>query len=276
VAVLDADSRVDPDFFERVMRAWEADPGAAAIQAQRRVYNGETSWLARAQDEELVMDMASQCGRWATDGTAELRGSGMFLRREVLGEIGGWDGSAITEDLEVSTRLTAAGRHVALAPAAELCEEAVEEIVPLWRQRMRWAEGSMRRLIEHGPALLADSRLPLGRRADFLIFVTEFLVPPLFVTTIAGSLLTVAEPVPADWTIPVSLFLGYGLGTFLLALGGLAAHGERGLRLLARATRGALFLSLWLFVVPAALLKIAFRPRTLHFVQTPRKPRPAG
>ena len=59
------------------------------------------------------MDMASQCGRRATDGTAELRGNGMFVRRAALEAIGGWSDGALTEDLELSTRLVRAraSRH---------------------------------------------------------------------------------------------------------------------------------------------------------------------
>ncbi|HYM52648.1 MAG TPA: glycosyltransferase family 2 protein, partial [Candidatus Dormibacteraeota bacterium] len=177
VALVDADARVAPDFLERVMRAWRRDPAAAAIQAQRRSLNAASGWLPAAQDEELLMDMASQCGRWATDGTAELRGNGMFVRRAALEAVGGWDERAITEDLDLSTRLAEAGERVALAPEAEVREEAVEHLRPLWRQRQRWAEGSLRRLMEVGPRLVLNSRLPLGRRLDFIVFVGEFVIP---------------------------------------------------------------------------------------------------
>ena len=77
-------------------------------------------------------------------------------------------------------------------------------------------------------------------------------------------------PQPVDWTVPASLFIGYGLGVFLLALAGLWAVGERGGSLLGRATRGALFLSHWLVIVPVALLRIAFGTEPAGFVQTPR------
>lgn len=222
------------------------------------------------------MDMASQCGRWATDGTAELRGNGMFVRRAALEAVGGWDERAITEDLDLSTRLAEAGERVALAPEAEVREEAVEHLRPLWRQRQRWAEGSLRRLMEVGPRLVLNSRLPLGRRLDFIVFVGEFVIPPLFATATAASLLTVALPRPADWSVPIALLLGYGLGTFLLGLAGIAAHGVHGWALLGRATRGALFLSHWLLVIPAALLRICFGPRTVAFAQTPRVGRTAS
>lgn len=269
VGVVDADTVVRATFLERAMRAWRRDPPAAALQVARVPRNRSTSWLTAAQAEEQLIDMASQCGRWATDGTAELRGNGMFVRREALEAVGGWGTQALTEDLDLSTRLSTAGHHVTLAPEATVEEEAVESMRALWRQRMRWAEGSLRRLLEHGPALLAGP-LPIGRKADFLAFVGEFVVPPLFVATVVAGIVSVPLPRPADWSVPASLFVGYGAGVFLMALAGLWAAGERGWRLIAHSARGALFLSHWLLVVPAALLRIAFGPGPGAFVQTPR------
>ncbi|MGZ6255711.1 MAG: glycosyltransferase [Candidatus Limnocylindria bacterium] len=270
IAVVDADASVSPDFVTRVMQAWQSDPTAVAIQAQRRAHSRHDSWFAAAQDEELLMDMASQCGRHATDGTAELRGNGMFIRREALDRVGGWDATALTEDLELSTRLVAAGERIALAPLAEVGEEAVFTLPALWRQRLRWAEGSIRRLLDLGPGLLRAPEVSFSRKLDFLAFTGEFWIPPLFVTTVIASLVTIPGPRPADWTVPASLFVGYGIGTFLLAMGGIAAHGERGARLVGRAGRGSLFLSHWLVVVPAALLRIAIGREATSFVQTRR------
>ncbi len=270
IGILDADAQVDSEFVSLIMEAWLADPDAAAIQAQRRATNVDHGWMAAAQDEEQLMDMASQCGRRATDGTAELRGNGMFVRRESLESIGGWNPTALTEDLDLSTRLVAAGERIALAPQAEVGEEAVVTLLALWQQRLRWAEGSLRRLMEIGPGLLRASRVPFGRKLDFLAFTGEFLIPPLFVTTSVASLLTIPLPRPADWSVPLSLFVGYGIGTFLLAVAGLAAQGAHGPRLLGRALRGSLFLSHWLLVVPAALVRIALGRPVTSFVQTPR------
>ena len=270
IGVVDADATVSPGFISRVMEAWRSDPGAVAIQAQRRAHNRGNGWFAAAQDEELLMDMASQCGRCATDGTAELRGNGMFVRREALERVGGWSPTALTEDLELSTRLVAAGERIALAPLAEVGEEAVITLAGLWRQRLRWAEGSIRRLIDLGPGLLRARGVPASRKLDFLAFTAEFLIPPLFVTTIIASLLTIPLPRPADWTVPASLFIGYGIGSFLLAMAGVAAKGQRGPGVFGRATRGSLFLSHWLLVVPAALLRIAIGRQATTFVQTRR------
>ncbi len=269
VGVMDADSRVAPDFVDRLVRAWQADP-SAAIQAQRRASNARAGWLPAAQDAEQLMDMASQCGRRATTGTAELRGNGMFVRCSALQQAGGWNPLALTEDLDLSTRLVAAGEHVALAPQAQLAEQAVQRIGVLWRQRLRWAEGGLRRLMDHGPGLIGRAGLPLTRKLDFLAFSAEFLIPPLFLAALVASLATIPLPRPADWTVPLSLFVAYGSGSFLLALAGLASHGDRGWTLVGRSARGALFLSHWLLVVPAALARIAFGQPSRAFAQTPR------
>jgi 1,2-diacylglycerol 3-beta-glucosyltransferase len=269
IGTVDADARLAPDFLARTIAAWSRDPGAAAIQARRQPTNRATSWLTAAQDDEQLMDLASQYGRREIEGTAELRGNGMFVRREALERVGGWNPAAITEDLDLSTRLAAAGEHIALAPAVAVGEEAVTSISALWWQRTRWAEGSLRRLMEHGPRLLTGSA-PLGRKLDFVAFTGEFLIPPLFAASIVASLITIPLPVGMDWTVPISLFIGYGLGSFLLALAGLAGIGERGLPLLGRAMRGGLFLSHWLVVVPVVLLQIAVGPPTTTFRKTPR------
>jgi 1,2-diacylglycerol 3-beta-glucosyltransferase len=274
VAVLDADTRVEPRFLARLMAAWSRDAGAVAIQARRRPLNAGRSWLTAAQAEEQLMDLASQCGRRSLNGTAELRGNGMAVRLDALDRVGGWGRWAITEDLELSTRLAAAGEHVALAPEVVVGEEAVEDLGALWRQRSRWAEGSLRRLMRHAPRMLAGDASTTAK-LDFLAFASEFVIPPLFATSIVASLLTIPLPPRMDWTVPVSLFVGYGLGSFLLALAGLAAVGDRGMTLLGRALRGALFLSHWLLVVPVVLVRIAVAEPTVAFHKTPRASRRA-
>lgn len=269
IGVIDADARVAPGFLADLARAWARDPAAAAIQVRRVERNARRSWLAAAQDEEQIMDLVSQCGRWAGGGNAELRGNGMFVRREVLETIGGWATTAITEDLELSSRLVAHGWGVALAPDVQVEEEAVEAWGALWRQRLRWAEGSIRRLVTHGPAVIGG-RLSLQRKADFAAFCLEFVVPPVLLASILASMVLTWLARPADWSVPASLVAGYLFGTLALGLAGLHAVGVRGRRLTVRACRGSLFLSHWLLVVPVVLARIAVGPATRDFVQTPR------
>jgi 1,2-diacylglycerol 3-beta-glucosyltransferase len=193
----------------------------------------------------------------------------MVVRREALDRVGGWSPTAITEDLELSTRLAGAGEHVALAPDVVIREEAVPWLPALWTQRLRWAEGSIRRLMEGGRQLLASSA-PLSRKLDFLAFTGEFVIPPLFATSVVAAVVTVRLPADANWTIPITFAGAYALGIFFLQAAGLAAVGVRGGPLLGRSIRGALFLLHWLVVIPVVLLRIVVAPPSATFSKTPR------
>ena len=269
LGAVDADSRLERDFVERSIGEWGRDPAAAAIQVQKRPLNPDASWLTRAQAEELLLDMSSQCGRWATGGTAELRGNGMFIRRDVLARLGGWGDEALTEDLDMSTRLAAAGERVAPAPGVAVREQALEELRPLWHQRMRWAEGSLRRFITHAPGVFR-SPIPLVRKLDQAAFiVTESALPPFLAAAVLGQALSDA-PRRTGWRVPISLSASYAAALVAFAWTGLRADGRQGWPLLAGALRGALFLAHWLLVVPAALVRIATRPSEIRYVKTPR------
>lgn len=269
LGALDADSRVDPDFVARTVEAWRADATAGALQVLKRPTNPESSWLTRAQAEELIIDMTSQCGRWIAGGTAELRGNGMFVKRDVLEHVGGWGDEALTEDLDMSIRLVAAGERIALAPRVSVREEALEHFPPLWHQRMRWAEGSLRRFISHGGAVFRAD-LPRERKIDQAAFMaTETGIPPFLAAVVMGQL-TAARSTRTGWRVPLTLVAAYGGALVAFGAAGLHAEGRRGADLLVGSLRGAAWLAHWLLVVPAALLKIAMRPAEIRYVKTPR------
>ena len=215
------------------------------------------------------MDLASQCGRWSTDGTAELRGNGMFVRRDALEAVGGWSPRALTEDLELSTRLVANGGHVTLAPEVAVVEEAVESLGALWRQRLRWAEGSLRRLLEHGPACLPARSRSAGR-------------PTSWPSPASSSSRRSSPPrsSPASLTIPLPrrptgacrprCSSATGSASSCSPWPACGRRGSAGCGSSGARMRGALFLSHWLLVVPVALVRIAVRPGPSAFVQTPR------
>ena len=77
-------------------------------------------------------------------GCSEFRGNGIMVRRELLAAVGGWRAAALTEDIDLSSRIAAApGERVAWAMDAEVWEEPVRDWGGLWRQRLRWAEGAI-------------------------------------------------------------------------------------------------------------------------------------
>ena len=257
VVALDADARVGPTFLRRI--ASYASRGVGALTARRRLLGRGESQLTGAQADEQTQDGELQRGRWGSGGCSEFRGNGTTISRDLLVAIGGFPADALTEDLDLSSRLAAAsGVTVAWALDLEVWEEPVRTWPELWRQRQRWSEGAIRRVLEHGPAVLRSRRLPIRARLDFAAYAGQLAAPPLVIGAVLGALLTGA----ADMALAlVATYLAAGGVLAFDALrweateAGTLALPERA----GRAVRAALFGFIWLGAVPAAMWRLATR-----------------
>ena len=266
VLVLDADARLESWFVRRAAGYFAA--GAVAVTARRRILGAEAGWLAGAQADEQTLDGELNRGRWSLGGCSEFRGNGIMVRRDLLALVGGWRATALTEDLDLSSRIAAiAGERVAWAIDVEIWEEPVRTADRLWRQRLRWAEGALRRAFEHGPAVVTSSKLSVAARLDFVAYTAQLAVPAVVI----GA--AVAAAATGRRRSVVSILAGYlGISAFLgwdalrwekTTDGGPIAASER----LGRAARVSVFNGLWLLVVPKALLDLALRRGPVRYVK---------
>jgi 1,2-diacylglycerol 3-beta-glucosyltransferase len=266
VLVLDADARLEPWFLTRAAGYFAA--GANAVTARRRILDSGSGWLAGAQADEQTLDGELNRGRWSMGGCSEFRGNGIMVRRELLAAVGGWRAAALTEDIDLSSRIAAlAGERVAWALDAEVWEEPVRTPERLLRQRLRWAEGAFRRAFEHGPAVVGSDRLPIAARLDFIAYIAQLAVPPVvlgaaaaaFVTGRRRSLLSIVAGY-----LGISALLGWDSLRWERRPDGLPlGQAER----LGRALRVSVFNGLWLLVVPRALFDLAFRRGPIRYVK---------
>jgi 1,2-diacylglycerol 3-beta-glucosyltransferase len=266
VVVLDADARIGPQFLGRLARYVAG--GSAAITARRRILDAGESWLAGAQSDEQTLDGEIQRARWAMGGCSEFRGNGMVIRRDLLAAVGGWHAEALTEDLDLSSRIAAEhGATVAWALDAEVWEQPVRSVRGLWRQRDRWAEGAVRRALEHAPRVLCSATLSRSARADFAVYIAQLAVPPAILGAIGAAAIR-RRPGPA-------LVL---LGSYLCVGGALAWDSLRwevdgqgrplaGALRVGRALRVALFNAVWLVTVPGALWRVGTRRGEVGFAK---------
>jgi 1,2-diacylglycerol 3-beta-glucosyltransferase len=266
ILVLDADARIEPWFLRRAAGYFVA--GAGAVTARRRILDAESSWLAGAQADEQTLDGELNRGRWALGGCSEFRGNGIMVRRELLVSVGGWRAAALTEDIDLSSRIAAAsGERVAWAIDAEVWEEPVRTAESLWNQRLRWAEGAFRRAFEHGPAVVASNRLSVGARLDFVAYVGQLTVPAV-VLGAAGAAIVTRRRRGLLWIIAgylgISAFLGWdALRWESDPSGNPPGTAER----LRRSARVSIFNGLWLVVVPRALMNLALRRGPMRYVK---------
>jgi len=176
ILVFDADARVAPDFLSKLIPNLEpADVGA--VQARKVVSNKDYNLLTRCQNNEMTLDTHFQIGRDAIKGAVELRGNGELIKRSALEDIGGWNNYTITDDLDMSTQLHIKGWDVRFCPEVVVYEEGIIYMMPLYRQRRRWLEGSIRRYLEQFGEALNSKEMSLRASLDMTAYISEFIMP---------------------------------------------------------------------------------------------------
>ena len=179
ILVFDADATVEPDFLKKLVPHLEpADVGA--VQARKIIRNKDVNFLTRCQNNEYTMDAQLQVGRDAVKGAVELRGNGELIKREALDDIGGWNNYTITDDLDMSTRLHIKGWDIRFCIDACVYEEGIVYLFPLFRQRRRWLEGTIRRYLEYSIQAFMSKKMSFRARFDMAMYITEFIMPMWF------------------------------------------------------------------------------------------------
>ena len=179
ILVFDADATVESDFLNKLVPNLEPHD-VGAVQARKIIRNKDANLLTRCQNNEYTMDTYLQVGRDAVKGAVELRGNGELIKREALEDIEGWNNYTITDDLDMSTRLHIKGWDVRFCPEACVYEEGIIYVFPLFKQRRRWLEGTIRRYLEYFGAAMRSKKMSLRARLDMSIYITQFIMPLWF------------------------------------------------------------------------------------------------
>ncbi len=188
ILVFDADATMDSDFLTKLV--YELEPkDVGAVQARKIVRNKDVNLLTRCQNNEMTMDTHFQVSRDSVKGAVELRGNGELIKRTALEDIGGWNNYTITDDLDMSTRLHIKGWDVRFCPDTVVYEEGIMYLFPLYRQRRRWLEGTIRRYLEYFWDILTSKKMSMRVRLDMIAYISEFIMPGWFIIEI-GILLT--------------------------------------------------------------------------------------
>lgn len=218
ILVFDADASVDPDFLTKLIPNLEPKD-VGAVQARKVIRNKNQNLLTRCQNNEYTMDAHFQVCRDSVKGAVELRGNGELIKREAIESIGGWNNYTIVDDLDMSTRLHIKGWDIRFCLDAIVYEEGIAYIKPLYRQRRRWLEGTIRRYLEHSGAALRSRDISLLARVDMIAYISEFIMPIwLLMEIIIRGFKVILKDAPTH-TLYSSIFIGciIGFGFFFAA-----------------------------------------------------------
>ncbi|MBI3591388.1 MAG: glycosyltransferase family 2 protein [Candidatus Melainabacteria bacterium] len=177
ITVFDADAKVESDFL-LTMVPYLVDDQTSAVQSQKRVSNANVNYLTKLQENEYCLDNYFQCGKDVIEGNVELRGNGQIIKRKVLESVGLWDEETLTDDLELSTRLTVSGWQIRFCPEAITLEQAPINFSSLIIQRRRWTEGSLRRFLSNFLKIFGPGKeTRFSQQFDAFVFLSQFAVP---------------------------------------------------------------------------------------------------
>ncbi|WP_446720157.1 glycosyltransferase [Leisingera sp. ANG-Vp] len=210
IGVWDAEDAPQADQLDQVARAFaRASPDTACFQGVLDYYNPRTNWISRCFTLEygswfrIVLNGIARLGL-----VVPLGGTTMFIRRQVLEELGGWDAHNVTEDADLGVRLYRAGYRTEMLPSTTY-EEANCRPWPWVKQRSRWLKGFMVTYLVHmrQPLRLLGElgwKRFLGFQAFFLGTVGQFLFAPVLWSF---WLIALGMPHPSAGTAPPQLLM---------------------------------------------------------------------
>ena len=273
ILVFDADARVDSDFLTKLIPNLEPED-VGAVQARKVISNRDVNFLTRCQDNEMTLDSHFQIGRDAVKGAVELRGNGELIKRKALEDIGGWNNYTLVDDLDMSTRLHIKGWDIRFCPEAQVREEGVIYLMPLYRQRRRWYEGTVRRYLELFGDVLTSKKMSLRASLDMTAYLSEFIMPMWFILELIIRCFKVLTDKVAvdDIGIFTSLLVGLVIGIcFTLATRySLRKYNKLGRweALKQAVETSAYILAIWFPVAFYVSLKILFKPKDMDWGKT--------
>ena len=172
VAVFDADAKVEPDFLNIII-PYLNDPEVQGVQARIKMYNKDENWLTYMQHVELAGFGNIVRAKDILGKAGFLGGNGQLVKKEAIYGGGGWDGFAITEDLNLSVKLMIEGYAIRYCGETWVYQEAVPTWRQLFRQRARWAIGNFETLFIYGIKIIR-SPMPVFRMFGVLEHVAFY------------------------------------------------------------------------------------------------------
>jgi cellulose synthase/poly-beta-1,6-N-acetylglucosamine synthase-like glycosyltransferase len=174
IAVFNADAKVEPDFLKLIM-PYINEEGVAGVQGRVKMYNRDENLLTALQHVEFSIygDVLLKA-RDRINGAAFLGGNGQITRKDVINEYNGWDGYALTEDLNISVKPMINGWKIRYCGEAVVNQEAVKDWKPFFRQRTRWAMGNMETLFVYFKSIIL-SDISLLKKIDSIYYLSTIL-----------------------------------------------------------------------------------------------------
>lgn len=164
VVTVNADTVFEPDTLALLVQRFR-EPRVGAISGNTKVGNRH-GLIGRWQHIEYVMGFNLDRRMYEVLGcTPTVPGAIGAFRRQALFDIGGVSGATLAEDTDITLDIGRAGWRVVYEGRARAWTEAPSTLRAFYRQRSRWAYGTIQSMWKHRQALWSRGQdLPRGGR----------------------------------------------------------------------------------------------------------------
>jgi glycosyltransferase XagB len=142
VCVFDAEDDVHPDIFS-VVNSVMVREGSRVVQGGVQLMNLEDHWFSALNCLEYFLYFGSRMHFNAKIGMIPLGGNTIFVARDLIDRVGGWNTACLTEDADLGVRLSALGEPIRVVYDSRWVtrEETPHSVGDFVRQRTRWHQG---------------------------------------------------------------------------------------------------------------------------------------
>jgi len=142
IGVFDAEDIVHPELLVHVDYAFRSEQ-ADVVQGGVQLINFHSSWYSLRNCLEYFFWFRSRLHLQAQKGFITLGGNTVFIKTDLLRQIGGWDPNCLAEDCDLGVRVSSQGGKVVVAYDTQMVtrEETPASLLSLFKQRTRWNQG---------------------------------------------------------------------------------------------------------------------------------------
>lgn len=142
VTIFDAEDEPHPDILH-VVNTVMLREHTPVVQCGVQLMNYADHWFSALNVLEYFYWFKSRLHYHAALSMVTLGGNTVFMRRDLLNEMGGWDQNCLTEDADIGIRLSALGVPIRVLYDDEFVtrEETPPSVGQFIKQRTRWNQG---------------------------------------------------------------------------------------------------------------------------------------
>ncbi len=173
VTIFDAEDEPHPDILN-IINTTMLNEDVDVVQSGVQLMNHNTKWFCFLNVLEYFFWFKSSLHFFAGIGMTPLGGNTVFVRRELMEHLGGWDETCLTEDADLGIRLCLSHARLRIIYDDEFVtrEETPPTVAQFIKQRTRWNQGFIQ-------ILFKGDWLRLERLSQRLLACYIFILPEL-------------------------------------------------------------------------------------------------